>query len=28
VVRLAEGGESLLIESWHAGRGTSRVERR
>jgi hypothetical protein len=28
VVRLAESGDSLVIESWHAGRGTSRVERR
>jgi len=27
VVRLAESGESLLIESWHPGRGTTRVER-
>jgi hypothetical protein len=27
VVRLAEGGESLVIESWHEGRGTSRAER-
>jgi pyridoxamine 5'-phosphate oxidase-like protein len=28
VVRLAESGDSLVVESWHAGRGTSRVERR
>jgi hypothetical protein len=28
VVRLAEGGDSLLVESWHEGRGVRRVERR
>jgi hypothetical protein len=28
VVRPAEGGDSLLVESWHEGRGVSRVERR
>jgi hypothetical protein len=28
VVRLAEGGDSLVVESWHAGRGLTRVERR
>jgi hypothetical protein len=28
VVRLAEGGDSLVVESWHEGRGLSRVERR
>jgi hypothetical protein len=27
VVRLAEGGESLVVESWHEGRGVTRVER-
>jgi hypothetical protein len=28
VVRLAEGGDCLVVESWHEGRGLSRVERR
>jgi hypothetical protein len=28
VVRLAEGGESIVVESWHEGRGLTRVERR
>lgn len=28
VVRLSEAGDSLVIESWHEGRGLSRVERR
>jgi hypothetical protein len=28
VVRPAEGGDSLLVESWHEGRGVRRVERR
>jgi hypothetical protein len=28
VVRLAESGDALVIESWHEGRGVSRVERR
>jgi hypothetical protein len=28
VVRLAEGGASIVVESWHEGRGLSRVERR
>jgi len=27
VVRLSEAGDSLVIESWHEGRGSSRVER-
>jgi hypothetical protein len=28
VVRLAEAGDSLVVESWHEGRGVTRVERR
>jgi pyridoxamine 5'-phosphate oxidase-like protein len=28
VVRLAESGDALVIESWHEGRGVSRAERR
>jgi hypothetical protein len=28
VVRLAEEGDHLVIESWHEGRGVTRVERR
>jgi hypothetical protein len=28
VVRLAEAGDSLVVESWHEGRGVSRVQRR
>ena len=28
VVRLAEGGEFIVVESWHQGRGVTRVERR
>ena len=28
VVRLAAGGDSLVVESWHEGRGVTRVERR
>jgi Pyridoxamine 5'-phosphate oxidase len=28
VVRLNEAGDALVIQSWHEGRGTSRVERR
>ena len=28
VVRLAEAGDHLVIESWHEGRGVSRAERR
>jgi hypothetical protein len=28
VVRLAEGGDSIVVESWHEGRGVTRVERR
>jgi hypothetical protein len=28
VVRLSEGGDSLVVESWHEGRGLTRVERR
>jgi hypothetical protein len=28
VVRLAESGDSLVVESWHEGRGLTRVERR
>jgi hypothetical protein len=27
-VRLAESGDSLVVESWHEGRGLTRVERR
>jgi hypothetical protein len=28
VVRLTEEGDSLVVESWHQGRGVSRVQRR
>ena len=28
VVRLSEEGDSLVVESWHEGRGVSRVQRR
>jgi hypothetical protein len=28
VVRLAEGGDFIVVESWHEGRGVTRVERR
>jgi hypothetical protein len=28
VLRMAECGESIVVESWHQGRGLSRVERR
>jgi hypothetical protein len=28
VVRLAESGDHLVVESWHEGRGVTRVERR
>jgi hypothetical protein len=28
VVRLAESGDSLVVESWHEGRGLTRVQRR
>jgi hypothetical protein len=28
VVRLTDSGDSLVIESWHEGRGVTRVERR
>jgi hypothetical protein len=27
VVRLAESGDRIVIESWHAGRGVTRRER-
>jgi len=28
VVRLAESGDAIVVESWHEGRGVTRVERR